>query len=269
MPLITDILFPDLTGSSYFTAKKFLEHHGFSNVRLKYSESNLERNTILHQNIEPGTETDPDDEVVLTLAAKNPVKNLPSMYQSMDNRNGGFLTRYLWIVHSLLNSINVTLDNIHLYFNPMESPKDFFPWLVSWFSDYYRYAIPEETLRIVIKNIVPLYRWRGTAAGIARLLEIIIGVRPEIMDNYRPVGEYIIRDNAVVENIILQEETTDSFFTVAFPVSVSALTATQVQLINDILKREKPAHTVYYLTFEKEGVSRPRDYAIIGVDNII
>lgn len=263
------IIFPDLKGSSVFTAGKFLEHHGFRKIRYKYSESSFERNTVLEQNIEPDDYITRETEVVLTLSAVNPIKYLPSIYQTTDDKNGGFLRRYMWIFHSLLNSTNITLDNIHLYFNPMESPKEFFPWIVSWFSDYHEYDIPEKTLRLLIKNIVPLYQWRGTAAGIIKLLEIVTGVKPEIREYYRPMKEYIIEKDGAVENRIMQEETSDSYFTVIFPVSVASFTPSQVLLINDILKKEKPAHTVYYLSFAEDKSELPRDFAIIGVDSIV
>jgi phage tail-like protein len=263
------ILFPELRGSNVFTANKFLEHHGFKNIRYKYAEGKFERNIVMNQNIEPGDEVSTSIEVVMTLSAVNPIKHLPSIYQSTDDKSGGFLSRYLWIFHSLLNNVNITLDNIHQYFNPMESPAEFFPWLVSWFSDYHKYGIPEETLRVVIKNIVPLYRWRGTAAGIARLLELIVGVRPEILDGHGSTSEYILEHESDVENRIMQEETTNCFFTVHFPVGVYMFTQTQIQLINDIIKNEKPAHAVYYLTFAGDTSAPQRNFAIIGVDNII
>ena len=262
------ISFPDLKGSGVFTALRFLEHHGFKNIRYKYSEHQGDRNIVLEQNIEPGDDIGAEREIILTLSAANPIKHLPSIFQTRDDKSGGFLRKYLWIFYSLLNNVNITLDNIHHYFNPMESPKDFFPWLVSWFSDYYKYDVPEETLRVIIKNIVPLYRWRGTAAGISKLLEIVTGVRPNIIEDYKPVGEYIIADGMVVDSTILHEETANSFFTIEFPSSVNEFTPVQIELIHDIIKNEKPAHTAYYLTFAKEAIIPVRDYAIIGEDTI-
>lgn len=261
--------FPDLKGSNIFTAQKYLDYHGYKKVRYEYSETQFERNMVVSQNIDPGEEASTDVEVVLTISAANPIKYLPSIFQVMDSKNGDFLKRYLWIFYSLLNTINVSLDNIHRYFNPMESPKDFFPWLVSWFSDYHKYSIPEETLRLVISNIVPLYRWRGTAAGISRLLEIIIGTKPDVMDNYKPVSEYVIENDSIVEKPILPESSTPYFFTVVFPVSVKMFSMQQIQLINDIIKREKPAHCDYYLTFTEERQAPRRDYSIIDVDRVL
>ena len=269
MNVVEKITFPDLKGSRVFTAMRFLEHHGFKNIRYKYMEYTGDRNIVLDQNIEPSDDIGTEIEIVLTLSAENPIKYLPSIFQTRDDKNGGFLRRYLWIFYSLLNNVNITLDNIHHYFDPMESPKDFFPWLVSWFSDYYKYDVPEETLRVIIKNIVSLYRWRGTAAGISKLLEIVVGIRPNIIENYKPVGEYIIADGMVVESTIVQEENTNSFFTVQFPVGVNEFTQVQVQLIHDIIKNEKPAHTAYYLTFAKEEGVHVRDYAVIGEDSIL
>jgi len=268
MQAVSLMPFPELKGSNVFTAQKYLDYYGYKNVRFEYTETQFERNIIVHQNIDPGEEVSPDAEIVLTISALNPIKHMPSIYQTMDNKNGGFLHRYLWVFYSLLNTINVSLDNIHRYFNPMEGPKDFFPWLVSWFSDYYKYSIPEETLRLVISNIVPLYRWRGTAVGMSRLLEIIIGVKPSVLDNYKPVSEYVIENDSIVEKAIFHESGTPYFFTVVFPVSVKTFSLMQIQLINDIIKREKPAHSAYYLTFTEDQPMPRRDYAIIDVDII-
>ena len=95
-----------------------------------------------------------------------------------------FLKRYLWIFQHLINNITSKLDDIHKYFNPMEAPKDFFLWLASWFSINTNFSIPEEKMRLLVKEAVNFYRWRGTVIGITKFLEIITGVMPTIIENY-------------------------------------------------------------------------------------
>ena len=66
------------------------------------------------------------------------------------------------------------IDNIHLYFNPKETPEEFLPWLAGWVALSLRNDWKVEVKRAFIRQIVGLYRLRGTKAGLEKILGIYL-----------------------------------------------------------------------------------------------
>jgi phage tail-like protein len=58
------------------------------------------------------------------------------------------------------------------HFDPKTTPEEFLPWLASWVALSLRADWDTATKRDFIQEIVPLYRLRGTQAGLQRMLEI-------------------------------------------------------------------------------------------------
>lgn len=125
-----------------------------------------------------------------------------------------------------------TLDNQPAYFDPMLAPDDFVQWLASWVA-----LTPDENWslarqRALIARATQLYRWRGTARGLADQVEIFIGVRPEIVDSggvswsatpgTSPPG--------------------DPVPTVTIRLRVPDPASIDMARLNDIVSRSKPAH---------------------------
>ncbi len=235
---------------------------------MTYEESKYRDNIVLDQSVKPGGQLNGDDAMDLVVSGTNPISHLPSMFQNYDRRNGDFLKRYLWIFHDILNSVTHKLDYIHNYFNPLETPSKFFGWLASWFSLSLDYAITEDTMRLLVKEAVNLYQWRGTALGLAKFLEIITGVKPDIIEHSVPINEYIISDDKLIERPILEENYSIYNFTVSFPVTSEFFDVDTIKKINMVIKSEKPAHSNYYIIFAPPEVDDEKDYALIGVDVI-
>ncbi len=263
-----EMIMPDIIGIDLTKSLSFLNKIGLTVEKIVYEESEYKNNTVIKQSIKPWEKIEKGNKIHLTISNINPIKYLPSIYQAFDKKNGDFLKRYLWIFQHILNSINIKLDNIHEYFNPMEAPTGFFQWLASWFSININYAIPEDKMRLLVKEAVNLYQWRGTAKGIAKFLEIITGVKPDIIEGYIPIREYFIVDDKLVERPIIDERTSPYQFTVYFPVSSNYFDIETIKKINQIIKSEKPAHTSYYIVFLKEKVKKEKPSFIIGEDII-
>jgi phage tail-like protein len=254
----------DLTGISYINSLKYISKSKLKLGKILFSESEYRTNTVVNQSIKPGSELNENDVIDLTISNVNPIKYLPSMYQSGDSKNGGFLKRYLWLFQHIIHSITAKLDNIEKYFNPMEAPLNFFNWIASWVSINVNYAIPEDKMRLLVKEAINLYQWRGTAIGIAKFLEIITGVKPEIIENYSPVNEYVVMEDKLIERPIIEEYTTSYYFTVAFPVSVDHFDIETIKKISQIIKTEKPVHANYYITFKTKKEAKKKTGLTIG-----
>jgi phage tail-like protein len=255
---------PDLRGLSYENGLKFIKNNQLNLRHINYSESKYARNTIIEQSINPGSYFKNGDNIDLTLSNISLIRFLPDIYNSLDEENNEFLKRYLWIFQHIFNGINIKLDDLHKYFNPMVAPRDFFHWLASWFSINVNYAIPEDKMRLLVKEAVTLYQWRGTSIGLAKFLEIITGVKPDIIDNYIPISEYSIMKDKLIEREIIEEDTSISHFTVSFPVTSDYFDVETIKKINQIIKLERPAHTKYYITFKPKERKKKETKFIIG-----
>ena len=76
-----------------------------------------------------------------------------------------------------------TLDNQHAYFDPRVAPDDFASWLASWVGLVVDETWTSELLRSLVSEATALYRHRGTAQGLAELVEIYAGGSAEVADS--------------------------------------------------------------------------------------
>lgn len=259
---------PNVVGLHYSYASRFLEKKGIKINKIKLEDGQGENNHILRQTIKPGTMISEDDGVDLFVCSLNPIKYLPAVYQIEDQRTGDFLKRYLWIFKEIFDSIGYKLDKLEDFFNPMTSPLDFLNWIATWFAVDVNFSMSEEKIRYLIKEIVLLYQWRGTALGLKKFLEIITGYEPEILENEKPITEYIVMENKLVARVIMDDLVTRNYFTVHFPVPVSTFDLDMIKKINEVIKSEKPAHTKYYISYENDKRGDVGQGMVIGIDNI-
>jgi phage tail-like protein len=260
---------PNVLGASYFQTTRLMEELGVAIKEVKYEENGYRSNLILEQSIPPGADLKEEKGINLTVSGVNPIRYLPNIFKKYDRKNDAFLSRYLWIFHHLLNSITIKLDNLDDYFNPINTNSEFFSWLATWFSVNLDFDVPEEKMRFVVKEAVNLYRWRGTALGLAKYLEIVSGIKPEIREKDFPSNEYVIMDNKLVENPIYEKGSSQYTFVVSFPVDAGYFDVETLKKIHQVIKTEKPVHTDYHVTFEEgEDDVKKSDHAVIGVSEI-
>jgi phage tail-like protein len=70
------------------------------------------------------------------------------------------------------------------YFDPHTTPEEFLPWLAGWVALSLRADWDTTTKRDFIGEVVPLYKLRGTQAGLQRLLEIYTRETVTIDDDF-------------------------------------------------------------------------------------
>jgi phage tail-like protein len=72
-----------------------------------------------------------------------------------------------------------TIAGIVTYFDPLQTPKDFLPWLASWTAFSLRADLSPKKQREFLAKIISLYRRRGTKQNLVDLLSIFTRALPE------------------------------------------------------------------------------------------
>jgi phage tail-like protein len=144
-----------------------------------------------------------------------------------------FLGRFLLAFEAVLTGrpgrpgLQQAIDGIADVLDPATTGEEFLPWLAGWVGLTVRADWDVPTRRAFIREVVPLYRLRGTKEGLRRMLSLYTG---------QPVG-------------IDDDHTVPHFFTVAL--TLPQADPEQVRRIQEIARaivdQEKPAHTFYAL----------------------
>jgi phage tail-like protein len=169
------------------------------------------------------TSTDPAPATVSSYLA-----HLPRVFGD-DPFAGRFLLAFEAVLSGLPDrpGLQQKIDGIADLFDPATTQEEFLPWLAGWVGLTLRANWDVSTRRAFIREIVPLYRLRGTKEGLSRMLSLYTG---------QPVG---IEDGHAVPH----------FFTVAL--TLPEADPEQVRRIQEIARaivdQEKPAHTFYAL----------------------
>lgn len=215
-------------------------------IDVTYEESDIKRFTILKCTYDRIKR-----KVRFTVASANPIRHLPSNYQS-----NAFLRNFLMVFQHVFNGTTLTLDNLHQYFRPMECPARFLPVIADWFGVHLDTLGGEDEIRRFLQYAIPLYKFRGTVAGLRAHLAIVAGVIPEIIEDEIPFSAMEIIDGSLVESYIMEQSIDSCVFTVHFPVPRAKMRDELVQRLSVIVQQEKPVHARCFLSFEKRRSAR-------------
>jgi phage tail-like protein len=95
---------------------------------------------------------------------------LPAVYQE-----DPFTMALMAGLDTVMAPIPSTLDNIDAYISPRLAPVDFLDWLGQWVGAVLDENWPIERQRAMVASSVPLYRLRGTVAGLTAHVRIFTG----------------------------------------------------------------------------------------------
>ena len=209
---------------------------------------------------------------ILSLRAEFPthdyMQRLPKLY-SRDEVAADFLRRYLAMFDDELGELEAKAVVRHPLVDPRSTPAAVLPWLASFVGLTLDERWPEACSRTMIREAIRLFRFRGTIRGLTRFLEIYLGVKPILLEDYRLRGlggvlgtaNSGVTSNSVLgagfriggavgdpgQEIIGGTTADDAFTTHAhrFTVVIPAmLTAEQTDVVNHILDVHRPAHTL-------------------------
>jgi phage tail-like protein len=167
-----------------------------------------------------------------------------------------------------IEGIAQKIARLHKLFDPSETPEDFLPWLASWAALAFRANLSSEKRRMLIANIIPLYRFRGTRAYMEQLLAMCVDAGTSISEEEIPPLQ--IGVHSTVGSDMYLSGGPPHFFRVTMAASdFGALEAqAQREIAYEVIELAKPAHTIYDFV-----VISPRlqvgVHSTVGVDTVL
>jgi phage tail-like protein len=117
------------------------------------------------------------------------------------------------------------------YFQPSDQRAEFLPWLAGWVALSLRADLDARKQSEFIKNVVQLYRWRGTRDNLIKLLEIFTGRLSTITED---------TDQSHLFHVVIYLW---DLVRGKGPDEVQR----QIEIAHALIELEKPAHTFYTL----------------------
>ena len=170
--------------------------------------------------------------------------HLPAVFRT--DRLGRFLLAFEDVLHGARDAEHPPLRrpglaelladlSPYLYPDDRTPEEDFLPWLAGWVALSLRADWDRATKVRFVQESVPLYRRRGTLAGLRRMLEIHLGRGVEIDDGFERIPHYF------QVRLVLADPSQPLTEDIATAMRSSQETA------RAIIDQEKPAHTFYAL----------------------
>ncbi|MCK6571027.1 phage tail protein [Myxococcota bacterium] len=262
---------PEVAGISLANARLMLRNAGFDpeRVAVRYQEAYRPADEVTGQVPAPGTLVAVDEPVELVVSRRSLLHALPQVFQKADRDGGHFLREFLWIFDHLSADLQRKLDRVHLYFDPREAPPEFLDWLASWVALTLDQAWPEERKRKLIRKAIEIYEWRGTVRGLKLFLSIFTGVEPRVFENRFPYKGFRIGQVRIgLDSIVLPQVNLSHCFIVEVPARYTDITNENILKVHDIIRMEKPVHSMYVLTFAAAPKSDQLQAFVIGMGRV-
>jgi len=159
------------------------------------------------------------------------------------------------------------LDHIHTYFDADLAPEEFLPWLSGWVGLSLRTDWTTAQQRRFLGRIVPLYRLRGTKAGLEEMLRTYTGMGVEIAEFAAAlrVGDV----STVGIDTVIGGGPPHYFEVRMFTDERDPDARARVERIaRAIIDQERPAHTHYTLDIETPTM-QVGIFSTVGVDTLL
>jgi len=230
----------------YYNLKRFFDLNEIEIEKIIFKESEAKSLTVLDC-----TSLDENsNSVILTISEKSWIEYLPSIY-----KDDLVLKNFLYGVQVSMFQQREIVDNIEDIFIPRKS--EFLDWLASWYGVSFSSSVNKNTKRKLIYRLIELYKKRGTKEYLLEMVKILTGKNIEIRE--RKIPAYL-ED----EDILIDEE--DFNIKIVFTVKIlesfsdnSEEERLLVKKIRNILDREKPAFTKYYIDSAVEKVQNKKE----------
>jgi phage tail-like protein len=141
-----------------------------------------------------------------------------------------------------------TIAGLSTYFDPMETPEDFLPWLADWTAFTLRADLLPERQRDFLANIIQFYRWRGTKENMRKLLAIFTVGLPTITELSGDAFQVGVHSTVGVDTLIGGAPPHHFKVIIALDRISGTAFERQTQIARALIDLEKPAHTTYELT---------------------
>jgi phage tail-like protein len=201
----------------------------------------------------PGDRTPAVERLYVYARRDSSIRYLPAVYQN-DESTREVLDRLLSLLDTVFAEIETEIEEFPLRLDPGGAPAEFLPWLSSWFNLVVEPGWSVSQRRMILAEVVELYRWRGTARGLTRLLQLHTGFRgplPRVVDHAR---------NGASDHV-----------TVLLP-AAAARTEEQRQALERVIAANLPAHAGFSLRTVLPGArlgSATCLGSVIGLDTLL
>ena len=263
------LVLPDVTGLPLEAAIALIENAGFGTPQWLYEESFSPVGTVLSTKPLAKTMVRADRPIVLHVSQQSLIRFLPTVFQEgRTEEEADLLKRFLWIGHHLYESVQLRADAMSRMLAPYTVEEEFLPWLASWVALSLDEEWEDWKKRKFLSRASEMYTRRGTARFLQEIVEVFTGVTPEIEENRWPYDGFRIGVSSSVgeDTIIFPEVNLAHCFVVQLPVAFEDLGANVIVKIHEIIRQEKPAHTMYFLQFAGDrGVTVDETVMAIGV----
>jgi phage tail-like protein len=161
-----------------------------------------------------------------------------------------------------------TIAGLAAYFDPMQTPAEFLPWLASWTAFSLRADVPLSQQRGFVADIIQLYRWRGTRQNLQKLLALFTTGTPAVAE---PTGDELqvgVHSTVGVDTFLGGGPPHYFQVTIALPRMSESVRSRQLQIARSLIDLEKPAHTFYDL-IPISPTMQIGVYSTVGVDTLL
>ena len=266
------VIMPELTGLRLRDAAIVLQQAGLPAPLPRYVEAYADPNTVVEQFPIRGQLVDSTTVTQLSVAKQNWLRYMPQIFQLTADNENHLLHEFLWIFQQEQDKIGDVLDRLPSLFRPHETDPHFLPWLASWIALQLESDWPVEKQRRWLRKAPALYSMRGTKYALELLLEMYIGVKPEITENAWPFDAFRVgvTSEVGISTVVLPPINLAHCFVVKLPQPASAFADDQIIRIHRVIQAEKPAHTIYFLTFSDQAALGDEDHGfVIGEDGLV
>lgn len=262
---------PEITGILLENAALMLRNSGFPErgVRIRYEEAYRPEDEVIRQEPASGALVAVDERVTLTVSRRSLLHFMPQVYQKADRPGRHYLRDFLWIFDHVFADLERRIGRIHQYFDPLEAPREFLPWLASWVALSIDQEWDEEKQRTLVRQAIELYGYRGTVRGLKLFLSLFTGVEPRIYENRWPYKGFRVNGVRIgLDSIVLSPVNLAHCFMIEIPAEFKDASDETILKIHDIIRMEKPAHTAYHLTFEAAKSSKQLEAFVVGLGRV-
>lgn len=186
----------------------------------------------------------------------NFMQTFPEIYQD----EAGFFHRYMSIFSSIYNDFQQQIDGVPQYLDFDTVPYEFLPVLADWLGfEVDQGFLEEQTLRALLKEIYSLNRIKGTREVLKRIVNLIAGCDPIIIERSRMEG-YIDSSNATMYRRLYGENPRNIIILLNIPEDEKIFAK-----LKYVLNLFKPARSTLHLSFI-ENSDRLDSYCYLDVN---
>ncbi|MFV0257743.1 MAG: phage tail protein [Acidimicrobiales bacterium] len=114
------------------------------------------------------------------------LERLPRVYTRHDS--DGFLERYLAVLTGTVDDLDDRAAQRRVLLDPRSVPEEALPWLAGFVGLVLDDRWPLDARRRLVAEATRLLSRRGTVTGLSRMLEILLGVAPILVEHFRLRG---------------------------------------------------------------------------------